>query len=300
MIAFLPAPVRGAITLLLMVLNSVFWCTLFIPLALLKLWPHPRWRRGCTVLLLRLADGWVTVANAVFRGLPIEWELEVPEGLRRDRSYVVIVNHRTWADIPVLLQAFDRRIPFPVFYVKKELLWLPFLGFGMWALDFPFVERYPREVLERRPELRGRDLEAARRACERYGDIPLTLVIFPEGTRFTREKSRRQGAPFRHLLTPRPGGLAVALSVLGDRLEALLDITIVYPPGQSGFWDFLCGRVSRVGVRVRALPIPADFIAADYRRDLAFRARCQRWIEELWREKDALIRTLRKMMDSRT
>lgn len=290
----LPAPLRGAIVFFLLLVITVFWCTLFLPVAVLKLWPHPGWRRHCTRILQRLGEGWLGDVNTIVRRLPIEWELDTPQNLRRDGSYAIIANHRSWADIPILLQAMDRRIPFPVFFVKKELLWLPFIGLAMWALDFPFVERYPREVVERRPELRGRDLETARRAFEKYREIPFTLVIFPEGTRFTREKRQRQEAFFHHLLQPRPGGLSMALNVLGHRLEALLDVTIVYPPGHSGFWPFLCGRVSRVGVRVRPLVAPAELIRGDFQHDAAFRARFVAWMEEVWREKDGFIDDFRR------
>jgi len=112
---------------------------------------------------------------------------------------------------------------------------------------------------------------------------------FLEGTRFTRAKHERQGSPYRHLLLPKAGGLAIALSALGDRLDALLDVTLVYPDGVVGFWDFLCGRLSRIGVRVREVPVPADLLAGDYERDPELRARFQGWVRGLWEEKDEEI-----------
>ena len=37
MLAFLPAPVRAVLALLLFVLNTIFWCTLFYVVLLCKL-----------------------------------------------------------------------------------------------------------------------------------------------------------------------------------------------------------------------------------------------------------------------
>ncbi len=158
----------------------------------------------------------------------------------------------------------------------------------MWALDFPFVERYPQAMVERRPQLRGRDLETARRACESYRELPVTLVNFAEGTRFTLDKYRRQGSPYRHLLRPRPGGAGVVLTTLGERLAAILDVTIAYPDGPPRFRDFLAGRVPRVIARVRRRRVPAD-LAGDYQGDAVLRQRYRAWLENIWLDKDRQI-----------
>jgi len=62
----------------------------------------------------------------------------------------VISNHQSWVDIPALIQALNRRTPFFKFFLKKELVWVPFLGLAWWALDYPFMKRYtyyPQVVL---------------------------------------------------------------------------------------------------------------------------------------------------------
>ena len=68
-----------------------------------------------------------------------------------------------------MLQAvFNRRIPFLKFFLKQQLIWVPFLGLAWWALDFPFMRRHSREQLEKHPEWRGEDLEVTRQACEKF------------------------------------------------------------------------------------------------------------------------------------
>jgi hypothetical protein len=71
--------------------------------------------------------------------------------------------------------------------------------------------------------------------------------------------------------------------------SAILDITIVYPDGTPTFWHFLQGRVRRVVVRARLLPIPAHLVNADYSGDAEVRLQYQAWVQQLWRDKDALI-----------
>ena len=76
---------------------------------------------------------------------------------------------------------------------------------------------------------------------------------------------------------------------MGERFDALLDVTIVYPEGVPSFWDFLSGKVKQVVVRVRELEIPKDLLGGDYEGDPAFRARMQAWLHEIWAEKDRKI-----------
>ncbi len=111
-------------------------------------------------------------------------------------------------------------------------------------------------------------------------------MVFAEGTRFTNAKHKTQGSPYRHLLKPKAGGLAVTLNTMGAKLHALLDVTLVYPKTPPSFWRFACGRTGPVLVRVRQVPIPDAFRTADYGTDAAFRSDFHRWLAELWEQKD--------------
>jgi hypothetical protein len=115
---------------------------------------------------------------------------------------------------------------------------------------------------------------------------------FCEGTRFTPAKHRQQQSPYRHLLKPKSGGIALALNVMGDRFHAILDVTIVYPDGAPNFWQFLCGRMKRVQVRVQTLPVPRHLATGDYAGDPAVRDAFQQWMQQLWQDKDAQIERL--------
>jgi 1-acyl-sn-glycerol-3-phosphate acyltransferase len=262
--------------------------------AVKALLPLARARALLSRALVVIAEQWISVNGLLFAGFtPTRWQIEGLEGLNRDGWYLVLSNHQSWVDIPVLQQTFNRRIPFLKFFLKKQLIWVPVLGLAWWALDFPFMQRHSRQALEQHPEWRGRDRDATRKACERFRESPVSVMNFVEGTRFTPDKHARQASPFRFLLRPRAGGVAFVLETMGDILQAIVDVTIVYPDGQPTMIDLLAGRVRSVRVHIRQLPIPAEFFRGDYEGDAAYRARFQDWLGALWAEKDALVAGLR-------
>jgi 1-acyl-sn-glycerol-3-phosphate acyltransferase len=221
-----------------------------------------------------------------------QWDVEGIAGLDPQGWYLVNSNHQTWVDIFVLQHLLNRRIPLLKFFIKSQLKWVPIMGLAWWALDFPFMRRHSEEFLKKHPEMRGKDQAATRRACEKFALIPTSVMNFLEGTRFTPAKHARQNSPYRHLLKPKAGGIALALNAMGDKFRAILDVTIVYPDGAPKFWDFLCGRLRRVIVRVQSLPVPGHLMNSDYGGDAATREAFAQWVQQLWRDKDAQIERL--------
>jgi 1-acyl-sn-glycerol-3-phosphate acyltransferase len=140
--------------------------------------------------------------------------------------------------------------------------------------------------------MRGKDLEATRKACRKFSFTPTSVMNFLEGTRFTPEKHKKQNAPYRHLLNPKAGGLALLLNSMGDKFRSMLNITIVYPEAVPNFWDFLCGRMKKVIVRIEQISIPEHFIQGDYEGDTDFRKTMQQWVHQLWLAKDEQIELL--------
>jgi 1-acyl-sn-glycerol-3-phosphate acyltransferase len=220
------------------------------------------------------------------------WDVSGLEGLDCRSWYLVNCNHQSWVDILVLQHLLNRRIPLLKFFLKQQLIRVPVMGLAWWALDFPFMRRHSEEFLKKHPEMRAKDQETTRRACEKFALVPTSVMNFLEGTRFTTAKHQRQQSPYVHLLKPKAGGMALALNAMGDRFQAILDITICYPEGTPTFWHFLQGKMHRVIVRARLLPIPRNLMNADYTGDAAVRAAFQAWVQELWREKDAQITEL--------
>jgi 1-acyl-sn-glycerol-3-phosphate acyltransferase len=272
-------------------LNTVIMATLIYVFALFKfLAPSEPSRDRVRHGLARLAVLWVSVNNLIIgshRHLKID--LQVPEDLDANGCYIVNCNHQSWVDIPLLQRALNRRAPFMRFFLKKELIWVPFLGVAWWALDFPFMARVDRKKLARNPGLKGKDLQTAREACEKFRRIPVSMMNFLEGTRFTPQKHDAQKSPYRHLLKPRIGGLGQVLYSLGDQLDSLIDVTIVYPDGRPSFWDLLSGRLEHVIIVARKVPIPDHLRGRNFRSDRGFRSDLDAWTQALWVEKDQQI-----------
>lgn len=291
MLAFLPSFIKGPLAAILVILNTVFW---FIPLflvAILKLLiPVPAWQRAAARILAWFATHWISVNNVIADLMQrIEWEVQLPADLDERISYLVVSNHQSWADIFVLQRVFNRRIPFLKFFLKQQLVWVPLMGIAWWALDMPFMRRYSREYLEKHPEKRGTDLAITRRACEKFRDMPVTIMNFVEGTRFRASKHAAQQSPYRHLLKPKAGGVAFALNAMEGSIQTLLDATIVYDPHRADFGDLFSGKTRRVIVRVREFEIPERFLHGDYQQDAEWREDFQAWLRELWQRKDEEI-----------
>ena len=283
--------VRGVVSALLLGINTLFWCLLILLLALVKLAiPVKPVRVKIDRALNGIATRWVAGNSGWMRLTQrTEWYIAGLDELEYRAWYMVNCNHQSWVDIIVLQHLLNRRIPMLKFFLKRQLIYVPVIGLAWWALDFPFMRRHSHTYLKAHPEKRFEDLEASRRACEKFALIPTSVMNFPEGTRFRPAKHRAQQSPYRHLLKPKAGALALALAVLGDKFDSMLDVTIVYPDGAPTFWQFLCGRVPKIVVRARRLPIPPELRTGDYAGDPKFRKIFQHWLEEIWREKDEEI-----------
>jgi len=218
----------------------------------------------------------------------IDWDLQMPESFPEHTSFLLICNHQSWNDILINQKIFYRKLPPVVYFMKSELIWLPVVGWVCWLLDFPFMKRYSKKYLAKHPEKKGKDIQATQETCEKYRDFPATFVNYPEGTRFTRAKHDREQASFKHLLQPKAGGIALALQAMQGKINYILNVTIVYPDGVQGFWNFLGGAVKRVKLRAELIPVTDDLIGS-YQDDPVFRQHFQAWLNELWVAKDRLF-----------
>lgn len=295
MFSFLPGVVILTLTTLLATISTIVLVPVLLTLALLKLLlPVAGVRRLLSRLIILVAETWIGINNALIRLFTRDhsWQIDGVEHLKRDGWYLVLSNHQSWVDILVLQYVCNQRIPFLKFFLKSQLIWVPFLGLAWWALDFPFMKRYSKEHLEKHPELRGKDVEATRRACQKFAELPVSVMNFVEGTRFTPAKHDRQQSPFKHLLKPKAGGVAFVLGAMGEMLRSIIDITIVYPDGRPTLEDMLSGRVSRVRIHVQRREIPRELLVGNYEDDVAVRERFQAWINGIWAEKDRLIESM--------
>ena len=244
--------------------------------------------------LMAIGEAWVDCNSFIFSlGNSTTFDIRGLEDLRKDQWYLVIANHQTWVDIIAMQTALNRRIPFLKFFIKQELMWFPFLGAAWWAMDMPFMKRYSKSYLVKHPEKKGRDLEATRNACQKFRDTPTSVINFVEGTRFTDEKRESRGSAYEHLLTPRAGGVALALSSMGDMFDAILDITIVYPKGPIQFWAMMCGEFEHVIIDIEKRPVEEWLYKGNYESDREFRKQFHQWLMKIWEAKDRKLAAMK-------
>jgi 1-acyl-sn-glycerol-3-phosphate acyltransferase len=289
---------RAFATLLLLFLNLLVFGIPVVMVGIAKFAVHmtaPRSRLRTRIILLSsaIAEKWVAMNTRIFdRMLPTHWDVAgIPESMPPDGRYLIISNHVSWVDIFIIFRVFHRKTAFVRFFLKQQLIFFPIVGQACWALEFPFMRRYSADELRRHPEKRGRDLATTRRACQRYRHIPVAILTFLEGTRFSEEKRVDQDSPYEHLLRPRVGAIAFVVASLGDQLDAMIDVTIGYPGGDVTLWHFLTGKVKTITVSARRLDVPAEFYTAEITEPGPARDRFKAWIESIWREKDALLAT---------
>lgn len=290
----MPPVITGVIASLLLTLNILFWCILLFAFTLLKIiLPIRPVRKLLTAILTLIANAWVSCNSGwMWLTQKMDWTIQRPAGLDKKGWYFVISNHQSWVDILVLQHALNGRIPLLKFFLKQELIKVPVMGAAWWALDFPFMKRYSKAYLERHPEKRGQDLETTRKACEKFRDMPTSVMNFLEGTRFTQHKYDEQQSPFTYLLKPKAGGMAFAMSAMGEQFRSVLDVTIHYPQGIPTFWDFLQGKMQRCTVIINEIDIPQELRQGDYDADEQYRLNFQLWVQKLWEQKDQQLQQL--------
>jgi 1-acyl-sn-glycerol-3-phosphate acyltransferase len=287
MLNFLPRLLIHIISLTIYTINTIFWLIPIIVFSFCKaIIPLKFSQTIFSYLLDQMASNWIGV-NTLIQKLFNKTQINVTglEQLTMKEWYLVICNHQSWVDIVILQRIMHRKIPFLKFFLKKELIFVPFLGIAWWALDFPFMKRYSQSFIKKNPHLKGKDVETTRKACNKFKHKPVSIMNFIEGTRFTNEKHDKQNSPFQHLLKPKAGGIGFVLEAMGGNLHKIVNITIHYPEGIPTFSDFLGGQIKQVNVNVEVSSIEDELIG-NYVSDRNFKIKFQKWVNQLWLDKD--------------
>jgi len=228
-----------------------------------------------------------------WRIMGMRLEVRGLENLHRDKIYLVLPNHQSWADILILQSLLSFKAPIPKFIAKSQILYLPLVGLICWAYDFPIVKRYSRKEIQERPSLRGKDRKALRTTLKRFHETPGSIVNFAEGTRYSPSKAKRFQSPYRFLLSPKIGGIFVILQSMGDQLHEILDLTLVYDCSKLRFWDFLSGKCRRVIVQVKHID-PAQVVEREkHNLKNVTLTEVSEWIQQIWVKKDQTYLELR-------
>ncbi len=283
---------KGILLATVLLINTVTLVSTLLLFAILKLIiPITVVRSGLSKILIWIAELWIqinSIAYNVIHGNKIKVE-QMPE-LSKDQWYLVVANHQSTADIPIIQTVFNRKIPFLKFFIKQELIWVPFLGLAWWALDFPFMRRYSKDFLKKHPELRGKDFEQTQKSCEKFKSFPTSVISFIEGTRFTPKKHQKQQSPFDYLLKPKAGGVGLVMGSMGAQMKQMLLITLVYKDHTPGLWDYLCGNYDCAQVICEKIVIPDTLLNKNYQTNEKFKTELFNWCQDLWYKQDKKLK----------
>jgi len=156
--------------------SGLFWLTLLFftpPYALLALASAPLPR----MLRYRIISGWSRLVLHCLRLIcGVRWEVEGREHLPREPAVILSKHQSAWETL-----AFQEIFPPQVHVLKRELLWIPFFGWGL-ALMSPIAINRGRGMAALR--------QMARRGRERLAQ-GFWVVVFPEGTRVAPGRQRR-------------------------------------------------------------------------------------------------------------
>lgn len=287
----LPSWLRGSFVFLGYAIN-ICWLAVLIYLFGLIKWivPYKPWRNFWTRQLNSFPVIWTssnTFVDCLFNRIDIK--LVGDTTLEEKDWYLMLANHQSWADVILLYRVFNKRIPVLKFFMKSQLLWIPLLGWACWVIGYPFMKRYTKKQIAKNPELKGKDLETTKKMCTHFKTEPVTIMTFPEATRYTKAKAKKQQTSYHHLLKPRAGSLAYTLMIMGDYLQKILNVTIVYPQKQRSFWQYVSGQMQHVIIHVEQLPITAVNPMGDYMNDREARSHFYQWLNQLWQDKDKRI-----------
>ena len=148
-------PLRAITIIISVVLATIAGAIPLIPAAVVKIaLPAGPARRAAGQVVYWVSSTWARVTHTLIRRISGTRVIAAQE-MADDPGgrYVLIANHQSWADIMLLIAAIYPQLPFPRFFIKEPLRWLPVIGLACWALDFPFMKRHSRAALEANPQL---------------------------------------------------------------------------------------------------------------------------------------------------
>lgn len=254
--------------------------------------------------IISMADYWIRSNNFMIdKVLPTkDWRINMPDDLKPDGKYLLICNHQSWVDTSVIQYVSEGILPITRFFTKHELIYIPVVGQTFYFLDFPMMKRHSKEAIAKNPELKGQDLAVAKKACQMLAKKPFVLLNYLEGTRFSPQKHAAQNSSYEHLLKPKAGGFALAIASLGDKIDGILDMTIVYPDGTPSYDGLWRGELRRLSVDICKRSMPHELFEAlkqgayhdsTHPKHSHAKQALHDWLHHIWQQKDQKIAHLK-------
>ena len=223
--------------------NLLIWLSALLMLTPFKLVPHKGFQTRCVDPLAEHIYRAAVVTNSFWMKRVVGIRLEMTGTPTGHINPIVVCNHQSWFDIPLVQELITAQGPIVRFLVKRELVWVPIIGWICLVLNFPRLRRSGSKTD------RAEDYKAITRAVQSSDVMPGALLIFAEGTRFTPSKQIDQASPYPNLLRPKVGGFRILLDHAAPD-QPVLDVSIAYLSGDSHFWHCLHGGAPVIKIKV--------------------------------------------------
>ena len=138
MTLFLKNTARIPLFIIFLLFNTIFHGSLVSLCGIIKfLIPISAFSNFIEKIAYWISGGYVLTNNLLMKLFyNLEWDIQGLQNLSMKGTYLVLSNHLSLMDIPALQRVFFQQIPFLRFFIKQQLIFVPFLGQGLWALNF--------------------------------------------------------------------------------------------------------------------------------------------------------------------
>ena len=249
------------------------------------------------------------IASPVWRGIQLIFErlngAQITTSgvtLPPNESAIVLANHVAWTDFYLIqhMAVQTGMLGRCRWFAKQQLKWVPFLGWGLWAMGMPLISRkWDRD---------RKELDMVFRGPKKY-KLPIWLVSYSETTRYTPQKytetvhwckTNNKPVP-KYTLYPRTRGFVTTVSELKDQssITAIYDFTLAYAHGKRFFevpsmWQTISeprmDKDWKFHVHVRRFEIK-DLVGKS-QSELAV------WLEQRWLEKSKILEDLQQKLEA--
>ena len=271
---------RASAVILLLTLNLVVCSTLAFCTYLIHYMTNKLLDRYCSYLLDALVFIHAYIIRLVLHyvcGVMIIHNTD--EAIDPMGQYTIMANHQSHMDILMLIAFGVGKLPPLKFFLKRSLMYVPFMGWFCYLMGYPFVDRFSKGQL-RQASQRTQQQQTLLRDCRALFTQPVGLVVFVEGTRFSVKKANKYR--YTHVLPPQSKGLALALS--SQASPRLLNITMAYDKPNISVWQVLSGQVRRVVVTM----VEEDVRVPNLSNQEEMKG-LHVWLVDKWLQKDAYL-----------
>lgn len=228
-------------------------------------------------------------------GVEITFFGDVDECFKNKENVLYISNHQCTVDWAVvdMVAARQDNLGSLRYMLKDSLQYIPLYGWYFYCHGCVYVRRggqFQSDIAEKQLTYLSKT------------KVPIWMVIFPEGTRYTPKKldviaksrkfaESRGYLPLEHALTPRVKGVKLALDFLREKkLDAVYDVTIIYNQSKiknkrvesPDMFSFVCcPPETKLFVYLKRIPI--DDVPSE-------ETELERWLYQRFCEKDLMLK----------